>query len=107
MAQINLAKQAAFQGTAFTEVDSFIHANPSLENGSIEHFIIENAANFSVKEYLHKLSVTQLLSNPRTASNPEVLAKVQGSILDYSLLTSLRSALTRKAIGAVEGVLRG
>lgn len=107
MSQINLAEQAAFQGAAFTEINNYIDANPALKNDSVEHFVIENAANFSVQEYVHKLSTTQLLSNPHTASNPEVLMEVQKSILDYGLQMSLASALTRKAIGAVEGLLRG
>lgn len=89
------------------EINTFTNDNPVRDKSSIEDFLIENSAQLSVAEYIQKLSVTQLLSNPVTASDPDVLMEVQRSILDYGLKTSLASALVRKAVGAVEGVLRG
>lgn len=87
-------------------VNNGINDNEVVQNGSVENYLIENASNYSVNEYAHKLSTKNLLSNPNTATDPEVLFKVQGAILDYGLQMSLTSALTRKAIGAVEGLLR-
>lgn len=107
MSHIILAGHVASKDAAITEVSSYMNAGSIEQKGSIEQFIIENSANFSVKEYSHKLATNELLSNPDTATDPEVLLEVQKSILDYGLQMSLASALTRKAIGAVEGLLRG
>lgn len=107
MSAITLTAKPIDSMESFSEVNTFIDANPVVQKNSIEHFIIENSAQFSVQEYAHKLSTTKLLSDPKTATNPEVLMEVQKSILDYGLQMSLASALTRKAIGAVEGLMRG
>lgn len=92
--------------SAISEIKSHMSPLNMMEGSSIENYVINNASNFSVNEYQHKLSTTKLLSDPKTATDPEALFEVQKSILDYGLQMSLASALSRKVIGAVEGLLK-
>ena len=72
----------------------------------IDQMLMKSVAQGVVDTQTDKLSVMQKMADAKTISSPETLLDLQQRTADYNLKVSLISTLARKAVGAVETVLR-
>ena len=81
--------------------DSFTSEYVSLEDNLIATYAA-NVQDFDQR----KQHVLNLVSSSGSVTSPETLFAIQQQTADYNIEVSLISALTRKATGAVETLLR-
>lgn len=72
---------------------------------SLETRLIDAIANSAVSSEINKDSVLNDMEN-RVNMTPEKLIEVQDKVLNYNIEISLVSTVARKAVGAVETLLR-
>lgn len=72
----------------------------------LDDMLMKSIAQGAVATHADKQSVMQKMSQPGAVSSPEDLLDIQQRTSDYNLQVSLISTLARKAVGAVETVLR-
>lgn len=81
--------------------------SPSINDSStLEQRLIEAYIESSGKYDLQKQQVMDLVNGINSATSPETLFAIQQKTADYNIEVSLISALTRKATGTVETLLR-
>lgn len=76
------------------------------ESTSLEQRLIATYVENSGKYESQKHQVMSLVSDISAATTPETLFAIQQQTADYNIEVSLISALTRKATGAIETLLR-
>lgn len=72
----------------------------------LDEMLMKSIALGAVTTHAEKQSVIQKMSGPDAVTSPEDLLDIQQRTSDYNLQVSLISTLARKAVGAVETVLR-
>lgn len=73
---------------------------------SLDDRLIQAFSRSAVDLGMEKDSILDRLENPAAITNPAELYSLQLRSSNYNLEVSLISTLTRKAVGAVEGLLR-
>lgn len=91
-----------------TSVDASLSDMGFIDDGleSLDQRLVQALAHSAVSSGMEKESVLAAVQQPSITTNPEKLFKIQQDTSDYNIKVSLISALTRKAVGAVETVLR-
>jgi len=72
----------------------------------LDEMLMNSIAQAAVATYSEKQSVISKISGSDAITSPEELLEIQQRTSDYNLQVSLISTLARKAVGAVETVLR-
>lgn len=73
---------------------------------SLDDRLIQTFSRSAVNLGMEKDSIMALLEHPGAVTDPAELFSLQLRSSNYNLEVSLISTLTRKAVGAVEGLLR-
>lgn len=73
---------------------------------SLDDRLIEAFSNNAVRIGQEQTSILSQLDRPAELSDPAVLFELQQRTANYNLEVSMISTLTRKAVGAVETLLR-
>lgn len=73
---------------------------------SMDDLLLRTFAENAVNSQQDKTEIMKKLNDIQTTTNPDKLSEVQDRVLNYSLHMSILATLTRKAVGAVETVVR-
>jgi len=73
---------------------------------SLDERLMQALAQSTVSSGVEKETTMAAIQQPGITTDPEKLFKIQQDTSDYNIKVSLISTLTRKAVGAVETVLR-
>ncbi|MBM2885059.1 type III secretion system inner rod subunit SctI [Chromobacterium amazonense] len=81
---------------------------PAQENDivSLDDRLIQAFSRSAVSAGIEKDGILQRLEQPEAVTDPEQLFQLQLRTSNYNLEVSMISTLTRKAVGAVESLLR-
>ncbi|AZF15597.1 MULTISPECIES: type III secretion system inner rod subunit SctI [Pseudomonas] len=85
---------------------SFLNNPASDASESLEGRLIQAFSEKSVEAEHYVSAINSILSRPGMLSDPEVLFELQQQTANYNLDISMVSTLTRKAVGAVEALMR-
>lgn len=91
----------AHAASELSEIES--HEHPA----ALEDILKQTLADANDKANFDKASIAERLINPANASNPKNLVALQTEVSDYNINISLASTLTRKAVSAVETLVKG
>ncbi|QJU42308.1 type III secretion system inner rod subunit SctI [Serratia marcescens] len=99
-----------------TDINSISYINvvsdellsPSAGNGvlSLDDLLLKSLSENAVGSHKDKIDVMNRLQDIRTTTDPAKLFELQQRTSDYNLKMSLFATLARKAVGAVETVVR-
>ncbi|POB00628.1 type III secretion system protein PrgJ [Chromobacterium sinusclupearum] len=99
---------ATFAAQPVEALVSRIRDLPAQENDivSLDDRLIQAFSRSAVSSGIEKDSILQRLEQPEAVTNPAELFELQLRTSNYNLEVSMISTLTRKAVGAVESLLR-
>lgn len=72
----------------------------------LEDILRQAVAHNAVEISQQKSLVLKMANDPTYTSNPEMLSRIQEGASQYNLTVSLYSAMTRKAVNAIDTLIR-